>query len=71
MFISITTVMWSLFAAASACAFMIGRHYGEGDKDATIENTIHFLVDGGYVRWRNKNGEIELIPLDEKNHNEL
>ena len=65
--ISVQTVMWVLFAAAAGCAFMIGKHYGEGDKNDTIEHTIHFLVDGGFVRYQMRDGEIELIPLEDEN----
>ena len=48
---------------------MIGRYYGQGDKDDTIKHTIDYLVEGGFVRYQRRDGEIELIPLDEEIHN--
>tara|TARA_B100001063_G_C16751040_1_gene550309 strand:+ start:1920 stop:2129 length:210 start_codon:yes stop_codon:yes gene_type:complete len=66
-YLSLQTAQWILLAGASGCAFMIGRYYGQGDKNDTIQHTIDYLVDGGYVRYQKRDGEIELIPLDEKN----
>ena len=66
-YISSQAVLWILLAGAAGCAFMIGRHYGEGDENDTIEHTIDYLVEGGFVRYRTRDGEIELIPLDEEN----
>jgi len=68
-YISVQTVLWILLAAAAGCAFMIGRYYGEGDKDDTIKHTIDYLVEGGFVRYQKRDGEIELIPLEKKIHN--
>ena len=69
--IEIPTVymLWILMAGASICAYMIGRHMSLRDTDLVIENTIKFLVENELVKWKyDENGEIELLPLDEKNH---
>lgn len=66
--ISAQIIMWVLLAAIAACAFMIGKLHGEGEKNSTIENTINFLVEGGFVRYQRRNGEIELIPLNDENN---
>ena len=69
--IEIPTVymLWILMAGASICAYMIGRHMSLRDADLVIENTIKFLVENELVKWKyDENGEIELLPLDEKNH---
>lgn len=69
--IEIPTVymLWILMAGASICAYMIGRHMSLRDNDLVIENTIKFLVENELVKWKyDENGEIELLPLDEKNH---
>jgi len=63
-------MLWILMFGASLCAYMIGRHMSLRDTDLVIENTIKFLVDNELVKWKyDENGEIELLPLDEKNHN--
>jgi len=65
--ISTEIVMWILFAAASACSFMIGKVWSQRDQDLIIENTIMYLVKEKLVKWKyDENGEIELLPLDEK-----
>lgn len=69
--IEIPTVymLWILMAAASVCAYMIGRHMSLRDTDLVIENTIKFLCDNKLVKWKyDENGEIELLPLDETTH---
>lgn len=64
--LSAELISWILIGGASLCAFMIGKHVGEKDQNTTIENTINFLIDEGFLRWRRNNGEIELIKLDEE-----
>jgi hypothetical protein len=65
--LSTQTVLWLLLGAASIAAFMVGKHWNARNDDLIIENTIMFLVDNGLVRWkRDENGEIELLPIDEK-----
>ena len=70
--IEIPTVymLWILMGGASFCAYMIGRHVSLKDTDTVIENTIKVLADNELVNWKyDENGDIELLPLDEKNHN--
>lgn len=67
MIISTTMVLWILFAAASVCAFMIGRQTYYMSRDEVIESTIMYLVENNLVRWKkDENGEIELLRLDDK-----
>lgn len=48
-------------------AFKIGEGYGEGTRNQTIEETIKYLIDEGYLRSTvNQDGELEIIPLDKK-----
>lgn len=64
--LSTQAVLWALFAAASATAFMIGKSITQNSQDLIIERTIMYLVDNNLVRWKkDENGEIELLRLDE------
>jgi hypothetical protein len=64
--ISAEVLKWAIILAASFCAFMIGKNIGARKEDQTIENTINYLIENGFLRWRKTNGEIELIKLDEE-----
>lgn len=64
--VSAEVVKWVLILGASLCAFMIGKNIGARKEDQTIENTINYLIENGFLRWRKTNGEIELIKLDEE-----
>ena len=67
MIISTTMILWTLFAAASVCCFMIGKELQNQSKDEVIELTIMYLVNNNLVRWqKDENGEIELLELDDK-----
>lgn len=66
-YISVQTIQWLLIASASFCAFMIGKAISKRNSDELIENTIQYLIENKFVRWkRDENGEIEIIPIDEK-----
>lgn len=48
------------------CAYMIGRNHGAGIKDDTIEDTINYLIEEGFLRYKRVgNGEVEILKLDE------
>ena len=67
MFIDPTLVSWLLLAAASVCAFMIGKTYSHTSKEDVIENTILWMIDNNFVRaHKNVDGEWELEDLDGK-----
>lgn len=68
MFIDPQTISWLVIGAASFCAFMIGKHYGSGEKEDTIAHTIEYLIEQGFLKARKTmDGEYELIhPEDEK-----
>lgn len=57
---------WAVILGASFCAFMIGKSVGAYQENKTIENTINYLIDNGFLRWRKTDGEIELIKLNEE-----
>jgi hypothetical protein len=64
--VSVEMIRWAIILAASGCAFMIGKHLGAKEETQTIENTINYLIENGFLRWRKTNGEIELIKLNEE-----
>lgn len=64
--VSAEVVKWVLILGASLCAFMIGKHLGAKEENQTIENTINYLIENGFLRWRKTDGEIELIKLNEE-----
>jgi hypothetical protein len=67
MFIDPTTITWLLLAAASACAFMIGKTYSHSSKEDVIETTILWMIDNNFVKGhKNTDGEWELEDLDGK-----
>lgn len=67
MFIDPIIVDWAILLGASFCAFMVGYTYNNISRDSIIENTILFLVENKLVKWkRDQNGEIELLPIDDK-----
>jgi hypothetical protein len=60
-------IQWMLISAASFAAFMIGKSWNRMTTDQAIEKTIMYMVNNNLVRFkRDENGEIELLPLDEK-----
>lgn len=64
--IDVEIIRWLLILAASGTAFMIGKSWNRITTDRTIEMTIMFLVENNLVKFkRDKNGEIEILPLDE------
>ena len=67
MFIDPTPITWLLLAAASACAFMIGKTYSHSSKEDVIETTILWMIDNNFVKaHKNVDGEWELEDLDGK-----
>jgi uncharacterized membrane protein YdjX (TVP38/TMEM64 family) len=67
MFIDPVVIQWACIVGASFCAYMAGKLIGEGRRDDIIENTIQYLIDNNLVRHKlDKDGEIELLPLDDK-----
>lgn len=63
MFIDIS---WILLAAASFCAFMIGRLWSNRlPPEFIIENTIEYLIANDYIRAeRDEDGEWEISKID-------
>ena len=67
MFIDPVIINWLIMAGLSLCAFMIGKHYGSGEKEDTIAHTIEYLIEQGFLKARKTmDGEYELIHPDEK-----
>lgn len=64
--LSAEMIGWVLIGGASLCAFMIGKLIGQKEHDQTIENTINYLIDEGFLRYKKVNGEIEIIKLNDE-----
>mgnify|MGYP003646641944 FL=1 len=57
---------WILIGAASACAGMIGYHFGKRSNEDTIADTITFLAREGFLKsYENEDGELELVKLND------
>jgi len=60
-------ILWPFVVSLSVCAFMIGKTYSQNEREEIIETTIQSLMDLNLIRWKkDKNGEIELLEIDEK-----
>lgn len=59
---------WILPTAISAGIFIVsytlGRSSASAKTEEIIEVTIMQLIENGYIRHRNNNGEIELLKID-------
>lgn len=66
MYLDPTIVSWLLIGGASFTAFMIGRSWTRYNQDLIIENTIKYMIDNGFVKWKMVDGELEIIPLDQE-----
>jgi len=64
MYFDPTHVMWILLAAASGCAFMLGKFFGGGVKEEIINDTILYLIDNNYVKAEKVDGEWEISELE-------
>lgn len=64
MYLDPTLISWLLLGAASVCAFMVGKNWGNEERDEIIENTILYLIENNFVRAKKVNGEWELQDLD-------
>lgn len=64
MYIDPIILQYSLIAAISFCAFMVGRTLGAGDRDVIIADTLEYLVENGFVRGRRSDDELEILKLD-------
>jgi hypothetical protein len=65
MYFDPTLVMWILLAAASGCAFMLGKFFGGGVKEEIINDTILYLIDNNYVKAEKVDGEWEILELEQ------
>lgn len=59
--------MVMFYLAGTVFGLYIGRKMSDERVELAIENTIDMLINNNFVKWkRNKDGDIELIKLDEK-----
>lgn len=65
MYLDPTLTLWILLAAASVCAFMLGKFFGSGVKEEIINDTILYLIDNNYVKAEKVDGEWEILELEE------
>lgn len=67
--INMVPIQWIpslLLILASVCTFMIGNLYARRSQDSTIENTLIYLIEQGYLKSStDEDGEIEILKLDE------
>ena len=67
MYLDPVIAQWVIIGGASICAFMIGKEWGGRQTNDTIEDTITYLCDAGYIKHKtNSDGEIEMIKLNEE-----
>ena len=65
MYLDPTIILWILLAAASGCAFMLGKYFGGGVKEEIINDTILYLIDNNFVKAEKIDGEWEILELDQ------
>ena len=64
MYLDPVLIQWALIGGASICAFMAGREWGGRKTNDTIEDTINYLCNEGYIKHKiNSDGEIEIQKL--------
>lgn len=68
MFIDPIIISWLLIAAASACAFMIGKTWGQMTREEIIESTIMYMIENNFVKAKKVDGEWELLDLNSENN---
>ena len=53
-------------ASLFGCAFMAGKAFGHYNKDQTIEETILYLADNGFLEYtKTRDGELEIHKINE------
>ena len=67
MYVDPISMSWAFILGASWCAFMVGKYWGGQSQSNTIEDTIAYLCEEGYVKHKhNSDGEIEIIKINEE-----
>lgn len=66
MYVDPITIMWGIIIGASYAAYMIGVNHYKKEHETTIEDTITYLCESGFIRHRTVNGEIEIMPWNYK-----
>lgn len=67
MYLDPVFIQWAIILGASYCAYMVGKNQHAKERDDTIEDTITYLCEEGYIRHRNlADGEIEIMPWNTK-----
>lgn len=53
-------------ACLFGCAFMAGKAFGQDNKDQTIEETILYLAENGFLEYtKTRDGELEIHKIYE------
>ena len=69
-YISSETGLWITLLGSCICWYAIGKIRGSKSQEEVIDSTITYLIHENFIRWkRDENGEIEILTIDEKNHN--
>jgi len=57
-----------LFGAITVgCGYILGKWKGEGSKEDTVNNTIDWLIESGFIKAvEEADGSVSLIPLKEQ-----
>lgn len=50
-------------------SFILGFGFGKTEKDRIIEETIKYLCDDGFLKYEDRDGEIEIIRMENENGN--
>ena len=66
MYIDPMQLMWLIVVGSIYCAYTVGRNQLKKDHEDTIEDTITYLCESGFIRHRKVNGEVEIMPWNYK-----
>jgi hypothetical protein len=67
MYLDPVFVQWAIIFGASFCAYMIGKKQDAKERNDTIEDTITYLCEEGYIRHKeSSDGEILIMPWNTK-----
>ena len=67
MYIPLEYVFAVVTVVTADATYRLGKRDGDDFRDDIVNSTIDYLIKENMVKWkRHSDGEIELIPLDEK-----
>ena len=67
MYIPLEYVFSVVTVVTAYATYRLGKRDGDDFRDDVVNSTIDYLIKENMVKWkRHSDGEIELLPLDEK-----